>query len=87
MLLPIEKYACGCQEKSVEPSPDGGNYMAVSNLRSLHDHSRMLLAKIDNSTPLPDWVEAKLTKAATHLLDVTEWVEHGDFRRTASRKR
>lgn len=84
--MPIEKYACSCQQESVEPSPDGGNYMAVSNLRSLHDHSRMLLAKIDHSTPLPDWIEAKLTKAATHLLDVTEWVEHGSsLRKKASR--
>ncbi len=60
--------------------------MAVSNLRSLHDHSRMMLAKIDNSTPLPDWVEAKLTKAATHLLDVAEWVEHGDFDRVNQKR-
>ena len=81
MILPVE-IASGREEEQ-----DGGNYMAVKNLKSLRDHASMLLEKIDASTHLPDWVEAKLTQSATHLLDVTEWVEHGDFKskKTASK--
>jgi hypothetical protein len=71
MILPVE---IGQRR---EEETDGGNYMAVKNLKSLRDHASMLLEKIDASTPLPDWVEAKLTQSATHLLDVTEWAEHG----------
>ena len=65
------------QAQSVEPSPDGGNYMAVSNLRSLQTNSTDLLDMIDAGSPLPDWVEAKLTQSATSIDDVADWMRNG----------
>jgi hypothetical protein len=61
----------------VEPSPDGGNYMAVSNLRSMHTNSKELLGMLDASSPLPDWVESKLTQSASSLDDVADWMRNG----------
>lgn len=61
----------------VEPSPHGGNYMAVSNLKSMYRNSRDLLGMIDASTPLPDWVEAKLTQSSSSIDDVADWMRNG----------
>ena len=63
--------------ESVEPSPDGGNYMAVSNLRSMQTNSSDLLGMVDASTALPDWVESKLTQSASSLDDVADWMRNG----------
>jgi len=56
-----------------------GSYMTVANLRGLHDHSAMLLEIVDSRTPLPDWVESKIDRAAASLLDVFEYMKHGDL--------
>lgn len=71
----------------VEPSPHGGNYMAVSNLKSLTRNSTELLDMLDASTPLPDWVEAKLTQSASSVDDVADWMRNGgDANKTAARQ-
>ena len=55
-----------------------GSYMSVQNLQSLHDHSAALLERVGPQTALPDWVEAKIDRAAANLLDVIEYMEHGE---------
>lgn len=55
-----------------------GSYMSVQNLQSLHDHSAALLERVGPQTALPDWVEAKIDRAASNLLDVMEYMEHGE---------
>ncbi len=57
--------------------PEGESYMSVQALESMRDHAEELLQKIDSGTPLPDWVEAKLTRAALNLEDVYEYMAHG----------
>lgn len=54
-----------------------GSYMSVQSLRSLHDHSALLLQAVHSGTPLPDWVESKIDRAAASLLDVFEYIQHG----------
>jgi 8-oxo-dGTP pyrophosphatase MutT (NUDIX family) len=61
----------------VEPSPDGGNYMAVSNLKSLKRNAEDLMCHVDAFTPLPDWVESKLNVAAASIDDVADWFRNG----------
>ena len=56
---------------------DGESYMSVQALQSLKDHSEDLLGQIGHNTPLPDWVEAKLTRAAQTINDVYEYMNHG----------
>jgi hypothetical protein len=69
----------------VEPSPDGGNYMAVSNLKSLKRNSEDLMCHIDAYTPLPDWVESKLNVAAASIDDVADWFRNGgELNKTAA---
>lgn len=66
--------------------PDGESYMSVQALESMRDHAEELLQKIDSETPLPDWVEAKLTKASQSLLDVYEYMAHGHGGKTAAKQ-
>lgn len=54
-----------------------GSYMSVQHLRELRDHAGELLDKIDAGTPLPDWLESKITESAAHLRSVYEYAEHG----------
>jgi 8-oxo-dGTP pyrophosphatase MutT (NUDIX family) len=61
----------------VEPSPDGGNYMAVGNLKSLKRNSEDMMCYVDPATPLPDWVESKLNVAAASIDDVADWFRNG----------
>ena len=61
----------------VEPSPDGGNYMAVSNLKSLKRNAEDMMCYVDPATPLPDWVESKLNVAAASIDDVADWFRNG----------
>lgn len=69
----------------VEPSPDGGNYMAVSNLKSLKRNSEDLMCHVDAFTPLPDWVESKLNVAAASIDDVADWFRNGgELNKTAA---
>lgn len=56
---------------------DGESYMSVQALQSLKDHAADLLGQVTNTTPLPDWVEAKLTRAAQSINDVYEYMTHG----------
>jgi hypothetical protein len=55
-----------------------GSYMSVQNLQSLRDHATTLLQDVGPRTKLPDWVEAKIDRAAANLLDVMEYMEHGE---------
>jgi len=55
-----------------------GSYMSVQSLQSLHDHAATLLQKIGPGTKLPDWVESKIDRSAAALLDVMEYMEHGE---------
>jgi hypothetical protein len=55
-----------------------GSYMSVQSLQSLHDHAATLLKKISPGTKLPDWVESKIDRSAAALLDVMEYMEHGE---------
>jgi len=63
---------------SVRVGDSDGSYMSVQNLQSLHDHSAALLERVGPQTALPDWVEAKIDRAASNLLDVMEYMEHGE---------
>ena len=56
---------------------DGESYMSVQGLQSLKDHAEDLLGQVGNDTPLPDWVEAKITRAAQAINDVYEYMNHG----------
>lgn len=55
-----------------------GSYMSVQSLQSLHDHAAALLEQIGPQTALPDWVESKIDRAAANLLDVVEYMAHGE---------
>ena len=60
-----------------QPEMDGENYTSVQALQSMKDHAGDLLSRVDHGTRLPDWVEAKLTRAAQSLNDVYEYMSHG----------
>ena len=59
-------------------SDSDGSYMTVTNLRGLAEHAEELLEVIGSDTPLPDWVESKIDRAAAALLDVYEYLMHGE---------
>lgn len=63
---------------SVKVGDSDGSYMSVQSLKSLHDHSAALLERVGPQTALPDWVEAKIDRAAANLLDVMEYMAHGE---------
>jgi len=67
--------------------PDGESYMSVQGLQSMRDHAEDLLGQINNETPLPDWVEAKITRAAQDLNDVYEYMNHGYGQKSAKLRR
>ena len=84
--------SCGCGGPKVKPLQvdaeivrlaDGENYMSVQSLQAMADHANSLLGKINESTDLPDWVEAKIIRAAASLEDVMEFFEHGWGQRLA----
>lgn len=63
---------------TVAPSEgDGESYMSVQALRSMRDHAEDLLTRVGHNTPLPDWAESKLSRAAQTLNDVYEYMTHG----------
>lgn len=69
------------------PAPvggDGESYMSVQALQSMRDHAEDLLSRVDHGSRLPDWVEAKLTRAAQSLNDVYEYMSHGKGQRLAT---
>lgn len=59
-------------------SDSDGSYMTVANLRGLSEHAEELLEIIGSDTILPDWVESKIDRAAAGLLDVYEYLMHGE---------
>jgi hypothetical protein len=63
---------------TVRVGDSDGSYMSVQNLESLRDHSAALLERVGAQTALPDWVEAKIDRAAANLLDVMEYMAHGE---------
>lgn len=63
---------------STKAGDSDGSYMSVQSLKSLHDHSAVLLERVGPQTALPDWVEAKIDRAAANLLDVMEYMAHGE---------
>jgi len=66
------------QAASTKAGDADGSYMSVQNLQSLRDHATALLERVGPRTKLPDWVEAKVDRAAANLLDVMEYMEHGE---------
>ena len=60
-----------------ESGGDTQSYMSVQALRSMMEHSEMLLEMIDENTPLPDWVEFKLAQSSGMLTTVLEYMKHG----------
>lgn len=80
---------CGQQPLMLQPDygdkeGDGESYMSVQALQSMRDHAEDLLNRVDHGTPLPDWAEAKLTRAAQSLNDVYEYMSHGKGQRLAT---
>lgn len=77
-MTPAQRIALRFASKQVRKADTDGSYMSVSNLRGLAEHAEELLEVIDSSTPLPDWVESKIDRAAASILDVYEYLMHGD---------
>lgn len=50
-----------------------GNYMTKQNLWILQETSKMLDALLPEGAALPDWAEAHINTAATHMQDVAAW--------------
>lgn len=69
--------ACQCGGGCQASEGDGESYMSVQALQSMRDHAEDLLSRVDHGSRLPDWVEAKLTRAAQSLNDVYEYMSHG----------
>lgn len=80
----VELLRFGHTEGAEAAHPEGENYMSVQALQAMVDHASSLLEKIDTSTNLPDWVEAKIIKASAGLEDVMEFFAHGHGQRLAS---
>ncbi len=83
---------CGCSGASSpmmedQLHPEGENYMSVQALQSMSAHASHLLKHIDTSTNLPDWVEAKITRASAMLADVSEYFEHGYGQKLAGKRK
>lgn len=55
-----------------------GSYMSVGYLKALADKSNELLDYIDEGTPLPDWVEAKIGQAANAINGVRDFFVYRD---------
>ena len=55
-----------------------GSYMSVGYLKALADKSDELLDYIDDETPLPDWVEAKIGQAANAINGVRDYFVYRD---------
>lgn len=66
------------QETSKTADRDG-NYMSRQALRQLADQANELLQMVDESTPLDDWLEAKLVRAAGMLTSAYNFMKYGDF--------
>ena len=68
---------CECGGGCGGKKADGESYMSVQALQSMRDHAEDLLGQVQYTSDLPDWVEAKLTRAAQTLNDVYEYMNHG----------
>jgi len=74
-MTPAQRVARKYAAKTHTGGADG-SYMSVTNLRGLVEHAGELLERIDEGTPLPDWVESKIDRSAAALLDVYEYLMH-----------
>lgn len=70
------KQVPNCVPKSARTADMDGNYMSVKAIRALQDHASMLMEHITEDVVLPDWVEAKITRANSDLTDVFEHFQH-----------
>jgi len=55
---------------------DGEARMAKSDLFNIADNAKMLHDMLDDSYPLDDWAEAKITKAADYIRSVFQYVKY-----------
>lgn len=78
----LRQAECSCEGAEDEGE---GSYMSAQALQAMQSHAADLLAQVDDSTELPDWVEAKITGAAQDLQDVYEFMMHGYGQRLASK--
>ena len=74
----ILKEACGCQaaEPVHQPHMDHGEgKMARGQLYNIVQYATELMQMFDDNENLPEWVEAKITKAFTYLDDTTHYLQ------------
>lgn len=62
--------------KTTKKADMDGNYMSVKAVRAMAEHAEMLMEYITEDAELPDWVEAKITRANSDLSDVVEHYLH-----------
>ena len=65
--------------------PPGGDYMALPSMRRVRAQSADLVAWLEQAQakgrPLEDWVEAKITRSASDVDDLHNFVVHSDAAR------
>jgi len=79
----IIKEACGCQaaeplhQSHVDHHHDdhGEGKMARGQLYNIVQYATELMQMFDDNENLPEWVEAKITKAFTYLDDTTHYLQ------------
>ena len=72
------------RQAGIEADSDG-SYMSVGYLKALAEKSQELLKYIDNDTPLPDWVEAKIGQAANDINSVRDYFAYNKDREASKR--
>lgn len=63
--------------KKDKKADQDGSYMTVQHLRSMQEHAKEMVGRVDNTTSLPDWAESQITWASTSLTGVYEYMFHG----------
>ena len=79
-LMHTPDHLANAEEEMARLSDSDGSYMSVGYLNALAEKSDHLLEHIDNGTPLPDWVEAKISQAANAINSVHDFYEFSDGR-------
>ena len=73
MKVKILKENCGCQ--AAEPAMDHGEgKMAQGQLYNIALNASELLELFDEDSDLPEWLEAKITKAASYLSSASDYL-------------
>ena len=83
MKVRILKEACGCQaaEPVHQPHMDHGEgKMARGQLYNIVQYATELMQMFDDQTDLPEWVEAKITKAFSYLDDAAHYLQASNAR-------